>query len=75
MELVRDACEAFEIGIVSGFVSKDHVHILASCPPTLSPIEIMRRIQGRSSNKLLGEYPHLKKKYWGRHFLVRGYSV
>ena len=26
-ELVRESCEVFEIGIVKGVVSKDHVHI------------------------------------------------
>lgn len=33
-ELVRQTCEAFEIRILSGVVSKDHVHILVSAPPT-----------------------------------------
>jgi putative transposase len=54
-ELVRETCEAFEIRIVKGVVSKDHVHILTSCPPTLAPSEIMRRIKGRTSSKLLEE--------------------
>jgi putative transposase len=72
-ELVRETCEAFEIRIVKGVVSKDHVHILASCPPVMAPSEIMRRIKGRTASKLFEEFPHLKKKYWGRHFWARGY--
>ena len=52
-ELVRETCEAFEIRIVKGVVSKDHVHILTSCPPTMAPSEIMRRIKGRTSSKPL----------------------
>lgn len=72
-ELVRQTCGMFEIEIIRGVVSKDHVHILVSAPPTMSPSEIMRRIKGRSSSKLFDEYPHLKKKYWGRHFWARGY--
>ena len=67
IDLVRETCEAFEIRIVKGVVSKDHVHILASCPPSMAPSEIMRRIKGRTSSKLFEEYPHLKKRYWGRH--------
>lgn len=39
-ELVRQTCDAFEIRIVRGVVSKDHVHILVSAPPTLAPSEI-----------------------------------
>ena len=71
--LVRETCEAFEIRIVKGVVSKDHVHILVSCPPTMGPSEIMRRIKGRTTSKLFEEFPHLRKKYWGQHFWARGY--
>ena len=72
-ELVRQTCEAFEIRILKGVVSKDHVHILVSVPPELAPSEIMRRIKGRTSSKLFEEFPALKKRYWGRHFWARGY--
>ncbi|MBD2782292.1 IS200/IS605 family transposase [Xenorhabdus szentirmaii] len=72
-ELVRQTCEAFEIRIIEGVVSTDHVHILVSCPPTLAPSEIMRRIKGRTASKLFEEFAHLKKRYWGQHFWGRGY--
>ena len=72
-ELVRQTCEAFEIRIVRGVVSKDHVHILVSCLLNMAPSEIMRRIKGRTSSKLFEEFPHVKKRYWGRHFWARGY--
>jgi REP-associated tyrosine transposase len=60
-ELVRQTCEAFEIRIVRGVVSKDHIHILVSCPPQMSPNEIMRRIKGQTSSYVFEEFPHLKK--------------
>jgi len=66
-ELIRQTCEAFEIRMVQGVVSKDHVHILVSCSLEMAPSEIMRRIKGRISSYLFEECPHLKK-YWGRHF-------
>ena len=72
-ELVRQTCSMFEIEIIRGVVSKDHVHILVSAPPTISPSDIMRRIKGRTSSKLFEEFPYLKKRYWGRHFWARGY--
>ena len=72
-ELVRQTCEAFEIRILKGVVSADHVHILVSAPPDVAPSEIMRRIKGRSASKLFEEFPALKKRYWGRHFWARGY--
>lgn len=73
IELIRQTCEAFEIRIIKGVVSKDHVHVLLSAPPTMAPSEIMRRIKGRTSNKLFEEFPLLKKRYWGKHFWARGY--
>ena len=72
-ELVRQTCEAFEIRILSGVVSKDHVHIVVSAPPNMAPREMMRRIKGRSARKLFEEFPELKRRYWGKHFWARGY--
>ena len=72
-ELVRQTCESFEIQIIKGVVSKDHVHIFESAPPTMAPSEIMRRIKGRTSSKLFEDFPYLRKRFWGRHFWARGY--
>ena len=72
-ELIRETCNAFEIEIIKGVISKDHVHLFVSTPPNMAPSEIMRRIKGRSSSKLFGSFPELKKRYWGRHFWARGY--
>ena len=72
-ELVRQTCELLELEILKGVISKDHVHLLVSAPPTVSASEIMKRVKGRSSTKLFQEYPQLKKRYWGQHFWARGY--
>jgi len=55
-ELIRQTCEAFEIKILSGVVSKDHVHIVVSAPPNMAPSEIMRKVKGRSARKLFEEF-------------------
>ena len=72
-ELVRQTWGRFEISILRGVVSKDHVHILVSAPPSISPSDIMRRVKGRVSRKIFAEFPHVKKRYWGKHFWARGY--
>ena len=72
-DLTRHVCERFEIRIIRGVVSKDHIHLLVSAPPDISPSEIMRRIKGWTARKLFEEFPLLKKRYWGRHFGARGY--
>ena len=68
-ELIRQTCEAFEIEILKGVVSKDHVHLLVSAPSNLAPSEIMRRIKGRSAAKIFESFPDIKKRYWGEAFL------
>ena len=55
-ELVRQTCASLEVFIESGPVTPDHVHLLLSVPPELSVSELMPRIKGRSSRKLLDEF-------------------
>jgi putative transposase len=74
-ELVREVCRTNEVEILEGAVSSDHVHVLLSCPPTVSPSQLMQYIKGKSSRKLMAEFRHLQKQYWGRHFWARGYFV
>ena len=74
-ELVREVCRTNDIEILQGSVTADHVHVLLSCPPNLSPSKIMQYIKGKSSRKLMAEFRHIKKQYWGRHFWARGYFV
>jgi putative transposase len=72
-EVVREICRTNEIEILQGAVSRDHVHLLLSCPPNLSPSQIMQYIKGKSSRKSLLEFKHLQKQFWGRHLWARGY--
>ena len=72
-ELLRQGCEANGLKILKGSVGPDHVHMLLSCPTTMSPSQIMQNLKGRSSRLLQEEFPVLKKRYWGQHMWARGY--
>ena len=72
-ELLRQGCEANGLKILKGSVGPDHVHMLLSCPTTMSPSQIMQNLKGRSSRLLQEEFPGLKKRYWGQHMWARGY--
>jgi putative transposase len=74
-ELVREVCRTNDIEILQGHVSRDHVHILVSAPPNMSASKIMQYIKGKSSRKLMMEFRHLNKQFWGRHMWARGYFV
>ena len=72
-ELLRQGCEARGIQIMEGAIGTDHVHMMLSCTPKLSPSQIMQYLKGRASRLLQEEFPELKKKYWGQHMWSRGY--
>jgi len=71
-DLVREVCRTNDIEILQGAVSADYVHVLLSFPPTLSPSKIMQYIKGKTSRKLMMEFKHAQKQYWGRHIWARG---
>ena len=72
-ELIRQGCQARNIVILQGNITKDHVHILVSCPPSLAPSKIVQYLKGRSSRLLQEEFTELKKQFWGQHLWGRGY--
>ena len=72
-ELVRQSCASLDVYILSGHVSPDHVHLLLSAPPSLSVSDLMQRLKGRSSRRLMDEFGELKRQYWGQHLWARGY--
>ena len=72
-ELIRQICLSRDIQIRKGHVGKDHIHMLVSCPPALSPAKVAQYLKGRSSRMLQDEFSHLKKRYWGQHLWARGY--
>ena len=74
-DLLRQICDSEDVRILKGVVSKDHIHMHIEYPPKLSISELMKRLKGRSSRLLQQEYPHLQKRYWGRHFWATGYGA
>ena len=46
-ELMHQSCVSRDLKILKGHISKDHIHILVSCPPKLSPSKIMQYVKGR----------------------------
>jgi putative transposase len=74
-DLVREICKTLDIEILQGHVRPDHVHLLLSVPPTLSPSRVMNAIKGKSSTRLMREFRSLNRTFWGRHLWARGYFV
>ena len=76
-ELLREIAMSKEMIIYAGSVNRDHVHMLIGVPPQLSVSRAVEYeyLKGKRSHKLLSEYKHLRKRYWGQHLWARGYWV
>ena len=74
-ELIRRVCHALDVEIVTGHIRPDHVHLLLSVPPTISPSRLMQAIKGKTSYMLMRDFRALRKEFWGRHLWARGYFV
>ena len=74
-ELIIQVCDAEDVYILKGVVSKDHIHMHVEYPPRLSMSDFVKRVKGRSSRLLQSESPELKKRYLGKHFWAIGYGA
>ena len=72
-DLIREICAHDDVLIIKGHVAKDHVHLFVSIPPQVTISRLVQRLKGKTAYKLLQEFPHLRKKFWGRHLWARGY--
>ena len=72
-ELIREICKANEVEIIKGHVSKDHIHLFVSVPPKLSISKLLQYLKGKTSHKLLFEFKHLQRQFWGKPIWARGY--
>ena len=72
---LRERIRTIELGvqIVSGVLSREHVHMFVEIPAHIAVSDFVRRVKGRSSHRVQMEFPELRKRYWGRHFWARGY--
>ncbi len=72
-DVLRQIAMERELGIISGKVSKDHIHMFISYGATHNLSKIVQWLKGISSRILLSEFAHLRKAFWGRHLWTRGY--
>jgi len=72
-DLVREICKSLDVEILKGHISKDHVHLFVSILPYLSVSDLVKRVKGKTSWKLMSENRKLSRQFWGRHLWARGY--
>jgi putative transposase len=72
-ELIRQTCATLDVYIEKGHIATDHLHLLVSVPPHVSVSDLMQRLKGRSSRRMLQEFGELRRQFWGKHLWARGY--
>src|ERR1041384_6677865 len=61
-DLLVQICDAEDVRILKGVVSKDHVHMHIEYPPRTSLSDLVKRLKGRSSRRRPGEDPALRTR-------------
>ena len=72
-KLVIQSCNSMNVNIIKGAIGKEHIHLLVSCPPSLSVSKLVQQLKGKTSRTLQMEFKELRKRYWGRHLWASGY--
>src|ERR1700730_3741657 len=49
--IIRQVCKELGVQIVSGVLSKEHVHMFVEIPPHIAVSDVARRVKGRSANQ------------------------
>ena len=74
--ILVQVCDAEDVVILKGVVSKDHIHL--EYRPSLSISDLVKKLKGRSFRKLQQEFPELRKRYWsaflGNRFWILEYG-
>ena len=79
MEIIRETAigieERYAIEFEAIGMDKDHIHILCSAHPKMSPGQIVRIFKSITAREIFKRKPEIKKELWGGEFWTDGYYV
>ncbi|MGZ3173436.1 MAG: IS200/IS605 family transposase, partial [Croceibacterium sp.] len=62
-DVVRQVSAEMGVNIVSGALSKDHVHLFVEIPPHISVSQFVQKAKGRSSRRIQQEFEHSRANH------------
>ena len=76
-DILTDISNKSDFNIEVMETDKDHIHLLVSSEPKLSPLQIVRRLKQESTVRIWSLYPEILQKYFYREhtFWTDGYFV
>ena len=79
VEIIRETAigieERYEIEIETLGMDKDHIHILCSGHPKISPGRMVQIFKSITAREIFQKKPSVKKELWGGEFWTDGYYV
>src|SRR3990172_2461278 len=69
-ELICQTCDTLEVYIETGHIAPDHVHLLLSVPPNVSVSDLLQRLKGRSSRRMLDELDRKSTRLNSNHYYI-----
>ena len=74
-QIMYDISKRYDFDIKEMEVDKDHIHMMISSVPKISPLQIVRVLKQQSTIQMWRRYSsELKKQYWKEHtFWTDGY--
>jgi len=69
---IMDKTRELDVETIALAVMPDHIHLIASAPPSISPSELVKHLKEYTARRLGEEYPWLRRR---SHIWARGYWV
>ena len=75
VETVQGIEERYDIEMERLGCDKDHIHLLCSAHPKLSPGQVVRVFKSITAREIFRRKPAVKRELWGGEFWTDGYYV
>lgn len=75
VETAEGIAQRYDIEFESIGCDRDHIHILCSAHPKVSPGQVVRVFKSITAREVFRRKPGVKKKLWGGEFWTDGYYV
>lgn len=73
--ILQEIAEKNNVVIQHVEVMPDHVHMMISFPPNVTPTSVVKSFKGASARYWFKNYPETKQKLWGGHLWSPSYFM
>lgn len=74
-QILQDIASRNGIEIQNLEVMPDHVHLMISFPPKMTPASVVKSFKGGSARQWFSQFPATKQQLWGGHLWAPSYFM